>query len=69
MLLGYLDDYELTKRFEPFEKLADQIERIESDLRIALFFGDTKRIKQKEKELTSLRKEVKLIKNKQEVFW
>lgn len=64
-----LDDYEVKKRFRPFEELANKIEEVESSLRAALVLRDKKRARQKEKELAMLRKEVKLVLNKQKKYW
>lgn len=67
--LSYLDDYEVERRFEPFKKLADQIDQLESEIRTSLFLRDMKRAKKKEEELALLRKEVKLKKDRQRAYW
>lgn len=64
-----LDDYEVEKMFRPFEELANKIEEVESSLRAALVLRDKKGAKQKEQELAMLRKEVKLVLNKQKKYW
>ncbi len=64
-----LDDYEVKKRFRPFEELANKIEEVESEIRVALVLRDKKRARQKEEELDMLRKEVKLVLNKQKKYW
>lgn len=64
-----LDDYEVKKRFRPLEELANKIEEVESSIRSALVLRDKKRARQKEKELAMLRKEVKLVLNKQKKYW
>lgn len=64
-----LDDYEVKKRFRPFEELANKIEEVESEIRAALVLRDKKRARQKEEELDMLRKEVKLVLNKQKKYW
>ena len=64
-----LDDYEVKERFKPFEELANKIEEVESAIRAALVQRDKKRARQKEEELDMLRKEVKLVLNKQKKYW
>lgn len=64
-----LDDYEVEKMFRPFEELANKIEEVESSIRSALVLRDKKGAKQKEEELAMLRKEVKLVLNKQKKYW
>lgn len=64
-----LDDYEVKERFKPFEELANKIEEVESAIRAALVQRDKKRVRQKEEELDMLRKEVKLVLNKQKSYW
>lgn len=64
-----LDDYEIKEKFKPFEELANKIEEVESSLRAALVLRDLKGVWQKEKELAMLRKEVKLVLNKQKKYW
>jgi hypothetical protein len=45
-----LDDYEVKKRFKPLEELANKIEEVESEIRVALVLRDKKRARQKKKK-------------------
>lgn len=68
-MLGCLDEYDVQKRFRPFEKLANKIEEVEGCINASLVLGNIDRVKKKEEELVLLRQEVKLMKEKQRQYW